>query len=78
MKKALKFAMLLISALILFSCSKEGSSASSGKGNSSKKKVKLAFVTNGASDFWLYSQAGLQKIAIGLNRNPERVYLCGV
>lgn len=64
MKKIAKCALLLLSVLVMFSCSKkEGATTEGGAASSGKKKVKFAFVTNGASDFWLYAQAGLQKMA---------------
>ena len=61
MKNIIRFASLLIVGLVFFSCSKKEAPAGSGKKDGSGKKVKLAFITNGASDFWLYSQAGLKK-----------------
>ena len=70
MKKALKitrFGFLASAAALVFACNKSepaaGGSASTGSPAepSAPKIVKLAFVTNNASEFWKIAQAGVRK-----------------
>lgn len=54
-KNSLLGTLLIASTIALSGCG-GGGSADSGEG-----KTKLAFITNGAADFWVYCQAGVQK-----------------
>jgi ribose transport system substrate-binding protein len=62
-----RLGFLALAAVLWFACSKteptgEAASAASGAaGPASPKIVKLAFVTNNASEFWKISQAGIRK-----------------
>jgi len=56
--KKLFFNLLMMSlicfAALLVGCSKKGA-------ESPPKKTKLAFITNGASDFWAFTRKGCEK-----------------
>jgi ribose transport system substrate-binding protein len=56
-KNSLLGTLLLAGGIALSSCGGGGGDTAGGGGN----KTKLAFITNGAADFWLYCQAGVQK-----------------
>jgi ribose transport system substrate-binding protein len=65
-----RLGFLALAAALLFACSKteptgEATSAASGPaGPAGPKIVKLAFVTNNASEFWKFAQAGIRKYEV--------------
>jgi ribose transport system substrate-binding protein len=65
-----RLGFLALAAALLFACNKteptgEATSAGSGSaGPAGAKIVKLAFVTNNASEFWKFAQAGIRKYEV--------------
>ena len=59
MKRFLAHYLALTLCLVLAGCNKSETTSTSGSGGGeSGKKVRLAFVTNNAADFWTYARAG--------------------
>src|SRR5258705_7014204 len=62
MKSIAKFLVaFLVCGLLFVGCDKPKPTASGGGGNASASSLKLAFVTNNASDFWKIAAAGVDK-----------------
>ncbi|MDA0813964.1 MAG: sugar-binding protein [Verrucomicrobia bacterium] len=57
-KNSLLGTLLIAGGIAFSSCGGGGGTAGDDAGGN---KTKLAFITNGAADFWLYCQAGVQK-----------------
>jgi ribose transport system substrate-binding protein len=56
----------MVAGLILLGCDKSSNTATPSGSGGGGKKLKLAFVTNNASDFWTIARAGCEKAAADL------------
>ena len=62
---------------LLISCNKSTESSSNGSSKTESKTIKLAFVTNNASDYWTIARKGVEKADSELNNVTAEVKLPG-
>src|SRR5271170_651607 len=64
-----KYLCLALTVLALLGgCSKSDSNQTAGSGSAGAKKLRLAFITNNAADFWTICRAGCQQAEV---ENPN-------
>ena len=60
-KRILTFCLCLVTAFLVMSCNSGAGTATSANAASGAKELKLAFVTNNASDYWTIARKGVEK-----------------